>query len=100
MHVLCVCVCVYFVCVTLCVHVLCVCVYVCVYCSYLKSLTPMFGECVDKFLDKLRPLADGRTQVPMKKHIHNAALDVISKVLVCNKLHLITRGLIILCLYN
>eukprot|EP00731_Ephydatia_muelleri_P008176 Em0004g514a len=48
--------------------------------GYLKSLTPMFGECVDKFLDKLKPLADGRTQVPMKKHIHNAALDVISKV--------------------
>ena len=43
----------------------------------------MFGECVDKFLDKLKPLADGRTQVPMKKHIHNAALDVISKVLIC-----------------
>ncbi|KAL5496599.1 hypothetical protein EMCRGX_G012912 [Ephydatia muelleri] len=48
--------------------------------GYLKSLTPMFGECVDMFLDKLKPLADGRTQVPMKKHIHNAALDVISKV--------------------
>ena len=67
---MCVCVCV---CVCVCAHALC---------SYLKSLTPMFGECVDMFLDKLKPLADGRTQVPMKKHIHNAALDVISKVLI------------------
>ena len=48
--------------------------------SYLKSLVPTFGECVDKFLDRLRPLADGKTQVPMMKHIHTTTLDVISKV--------------------
>ena len=50
--------------------------------SYLKSLVPTFGGCVDKFLDELGLLADGKTQVPMKKHSYNAATDVISKVCV------------------
>ena len=35
---------------------------------------------MNKLLDQLRPLADGRTEVPMKKHLSDAATDVISKV--------------------
>ena len=48
--------------------------------SSLKELLPKFNECVDALLEKLRPLADGRTEVPMKEVFHEAALDVISKV--------------------
>ena len=49
-------------------------------CSYLKSLVPSFNECADKFLEGLRPLADGKTTVPMKAHLAEVTLDVISKV--------------------
>ena len=38
-------------------------------CSYLKSLVPSFNECADKFIERLRPLADGKTTVPMKDHL-------------------------------
>ena len=31
-------------------------------------------------MEKLRPLADGKTEVDMKEAFHEAALDVISKV--------------------
>ena len=48
--------------------------------SYLKSLLPSFNECTDKLLDNIRPLADGRTTVPMKQHLAEVTLDVISKV--------------------
>ena len=50
-------------------------------CSSLKDLIPKFNECVDTFVEKLRPLADGKTEVPMKEAFHEAALDVISKVI-------------------
>ena len=40
----------------------------------------MFNECVNTFLERLKPLADGKTEVPMKEAFHNMALDVISKV--------------------
>lgn len=49
-------------------------------CSYLKSLVPSFNECVDQFLARLRPLADGKTQVSMSDHFANLALEVIGKV--------------------
>ena len=48
--------------------------------SYLKSLVPSFNECADKFIQGLRPLADGKTTVPMKEHLAEVTLDVISKV--------------------
>ncbi|KAL5463995.1 hypothetical protein EMCRGX_G032950 [Ephydatia muelleri] len=48
--------------------------------GYLKSLVPKFCASADLFLDKLQCLADGKTQVPLKIHIHQATLDVISKV--------------------
>ena len=48
--------------------------------SYLKSLVPSFNECADKFLEGLRPLADGKTTVPMKEHLAEVTQDVISKV--------------------
>ena len=54
--------------------------YLCYY-SYLKSLVPVFNECVDQFLERLRPLADGKTQVSMKEQFDILTLDVISKVL-------------------
>jgi len=49
-------------------------------CSYLKSLVPSFNECADKLIERLRPLADGKTTVPMKDHLAEVTLDVISKV--------------------
>ena len=41
---------------------------------------PSFNECADKFIEGLRPLADGKTTVPMKEHLAEVTLDVISKV--------------------
>jgi len=41
---------------------------------------PSFNECVDKFIQGLRPLADGKTTVPMNEHLAEVTLDVISKV--------------------
>jgi len=43
-------------------------------------LVPSFNECADKFIERLRPLADGKTTVPMKEHLAEVTLDVISKV--------------------
>ena len=48
--------------------------------SYLKSLVPSFNECVDVFLDKIRPMADGSTPVPIRQHLTECTLYVISKV--------------------
>ena len=48
--------------------------------SSLKDLLPMFNECVNIFLEKLRPLADGKTEVSMKEAFHDVTLDAISKV--------------------
>ena len=48
--------------------------------SFLKDLIPSFNECVDQFLERLRPLADGKTQVPMKEEFSTLTLNVISKV--------------------
>ncbi len=48
--------------------------------SYLKSLLPSFNECTDKLLEGIRPLADGKTTVPMKQHLSEVTLNVISKV--------------------
>ena len=50
-------------------------------CSSLKDLLPVFNDCTNIFLEKLRPLADGKTEVSMKEAFHEVALDVISKVL-------------------
>ncbi len=52
------------------------------HCSYLKSLLPSFNECTNKLLEGIQPLADGKTVVPMKEHLANVTLDVISKVIV------------------
>ena len=41
---------------------------------------PAFNECVDQFLARLKPLADGETQVQMKLEFTDLTLDVISKV--------------------
>ncbi len=35
---------------------------------------------MDDFLEKLKPLADGKTVVPLKDHIQDFVLDVVSKV--------------------
>ena len=52
----------------------------CIAYSYLKSLLPSFNKCVDVLLDSIRPLADGETDVPMKQHLAECTLYVISKV--------------------
>ena len=41
----------------------------------------MFNECCNVFLDRLRPLADGKRDVDMKEAFHEVALDIISKVI-------------------
>ena len=48
--------------------------------SYLKGLVPDFNTLVDDFLEKLKPLADGQTVVPLKDHIRKFSLSVLSKV--------------------
>ena len=35
---------------------------------------------MDQFLERLRPLADGKTQVPMKEEFAVVTMDVICKV--------------------
>lgn len=47
--------------------------------SYLKTLLDPFNDMVNKFLDQIKPLADGTT-VPMKRHFGEFTLSVISKV--------------------
>eukprot|EP00731_Ephydatia_muelleri_P028733 Em0020g377a len=47
----------------------------------LKDYLPVFNECVDTFLERLRPHVDGKTEVPMKEAFHEATLDAISKLL-------------------
>ena len=41
---------------------------------------PSFNSCVDIMINKLRQLADGKIEVPMKDILSSTALDVISKV--------------------
>eukprot|EP00731_Ephydatia_muelleri_P020161 Em0012g986a len=48
--------------------------------SSLKELLPKFNECADMFLERLRPYAGGKREVPMKEAFHEVTLDVISKV--------------------
>ncbi|KAL5473734.1 hypothetical protein EMCRGX_G028268 [Ephydatia muelleri] len=45
----------------------------------LKDLLVKFNECGDTFLERLRPHADGKTEVSMKEAFHEATLDAISK---------------------
>lgn len=47
---------------------------------FLKTLLVPFNEVTSKFIEKLRPLADGVTKVPMKLRFGEFTLDVISKV--------------------
>ena len=46
----------------------------------MKGLFPKLCERADEFIAKLRCLADGKTKVPLKKHIYDASMGVISKV--------------------
>ena len=48
--------------------------------SYLKTLLEPFNEIANRFIDNLDPLADGRTDVPMKIKFGEFTLEVISKV--------------------
>ena len=43
-----------------------------------------FNSIVDDFLDKLKPLADGKTEVPMADHVKEFTLDVVNKVMKIN----------------
>ena len=49
-------------------------------CSSLKDHLSMFNECANTLLERLRPVADGKTEVSMKEAFHEMALDAISKV--------------------
>lgn len=48
--------------------------------SFLKSLVPKFNSLVDDSLEKLKPLADGKTIVPLSNHIRDFVLNVVSEV--------------------
>ena len=50
------------------------------FCSYLKTLLTPFNEMADRFLEQIKPLADGATLVPMKRHFGELTMDAISKV--------------------
>ena len=39
-----------------------------------------FNRLSDKFVDVLKPLADGKTVIPMANHIRNFVLDAFSQV--------------------
>ncbi|KAL5493499.1 hypothetical protein EMCRGX_G014690 [Ephydatia muelleri] len=60
--------------------------------SHLKGLIPNFCKRVDLFLKKLVPLADGETKVPLRKYMHDAAVDVISEVLFSSDFNTEWRG--------
>ena len=49
-------------------------------CSYLKTLLEPFNEKASKFIENLHPVADGKTEVPMKTHFADFTLETISKV--------------------
>ena len=48
--------------------------------SYLKSLVPLFNECVDHYVEKLRGVANGKTEVPMVMQFSAITLQIIGKV--------------------
>ena len=48
--------------------------------SNLKSLIPAFNECADVFVERLRAVADGKTEVLIKDEFGAVTLDVIGKV--------------------
>ena len=50
------------------------------FCRYLKSLVTTFNESTSSIIEKLRPLADGKSVVPLTKYIQLLTFDVISKV--------------------
>ena len=48
--------------------------------SHLRGLVPSFNSCVDIMINKLRQLADGKTEVPMKDILSSTTMDVINEV--------------------
>lgn len=48
--------------------------------SYLQTLLEPFNEKANEFINNLRPMADGKTRVPMKTQFGTYTLETISKV--------------------
>eukprot|EP00731_Ephydatia_muelleri_P010428 Em0005g1014a len=48
---------------------------------FLQSIFPKFCERADAFMERLKPLADGKTQVAMKKEIYRYSMDFVSQVI-------------------
>eukprot|EP00731_Ephydatia_muelleri_P010430 Em0005g1016a len=48
---------------------------------FLQSIFPKFCERADAFMGRLKPWADGNTQVPMKKEIYRFSVDFVSQVI-------------------
>ena len=48
--------------------------------DHVHTLFQSVNVCVDAFLDKLKPLADGTTTVQMKLQLEEFSTEVISKV--------------------
>ena len=48
--------------------------------SYLRSLVPSFNECVDRFLETLKLKVTEGGEIPMRKELGAATLQIIGKV--------------------
>lgn len=48
--------------------------------SFLNSLIPCFNECADGFVQRLRLVANGVTNISMKDEFNHVTRTVISKV--------------------
>ena len=48
--------------------------------SFLQQIYPKFFDSVEDFIKRLKPLADGKTTVSLKKQVYAASMDIISKV--------------------
>jgi len=48
--------------------------------SYLKTLVEVFSETTTEMVNEIKPLADGKTVVPLKKYIRQLTMNIISRV--------------------
>ena len=66
--------------------------------DHVHTLFQSVNVCVDAFLDKLKPLADGTTTVQMKLHLEDFLTEMISKVrsiIIIKTMHRVSDGICI-----
>jgi len=52
----------------------------CSFYSYLKTLVKTFSEITNNTINEMKPLADGKTEVPLKKYMLQLAMNILNKV--------------------